>query len=279
MPTGDTAFDAALLRPTYRSEGDRWQLYVDQDLQAIFGTDDALGAADLVPRWAALMREKFPKAIWASIPVGSIVSQHCEGAGNLIHWGVAFDLVTQEAGPDGQSRWRLVRTEPTFAVDPNRAWGTIRIRGLPPEQQAAQYRRETRLRKLHATLDRKARNKADAEIQRRVAAMVELDPDGLFDAPILQARLPEICNGRRLDEIVTILVDTHHRLGMTRDELRIWIRDLGREFHARQWTNRQGIFRWRRDDDEFRWRLDDDKPPVPAEIPAEDEEALAALAF
>lgn len=261
------AFDAALAVPTYSSQDDRWRLYVDGDLHSLIGADEALGAVDLAPRFADLMRLKFPRSRWSS---AGVVARHWEGAGNLIHWALRYDLATQEAGPDGAPRWRVVRPEATYVVDPKQGWRVVQVRGLPPALQSAQHKREAARMKLHATLDRKARDAADAEIRRIVAAMQAIDRDVLFEGESLRRNVPEICYGRRLAEVSPILIETHHRLGMKRSEIKSWIRALSIELQVLQHRHAQPNLRWR--------VPEPPPPPGPAEIPDEDEAALGALA-
>ncbi|WP_375453429.1 hypothetical protein [uncultured Methylobacterium sp.] len=286
-----TAFDRALIVPTYRSEGDRWAFYVDSDLQALFGGDDALDAEALVPRWAVLMRHKDLRGGWRSIPEGTVILAHWQGMGNLLHWGAVFELITTEAGPDGQPLWRRVRKEPSFVIDtrPGRDWQTIRIRGLPPEQQAAVYAEEQRLRRLRATLDRNARDRADADIAAVVAEMVKNNPDFVAgDQHALRQRLPEICHDRSIAAVAPMIADAHQRLAMCRSDLKSWKKELAnalinvrtRLLRIERGTS-PGVLVCLQD-------LMGPPPPVapavlPADakvcIPAEDEAALAGLAL
>lgn len=256
------AFDAAIAVPTYRSEGDRWTVHVNDDVLVIFGADDLLVASDIVPRFAEHMRLKFPKSQWS---VATTIVRHWTGAGNLLHWALRFGLVAQEAGADGVQAWRLVRREATYIVDEKHGWAVRQVRGLPPLLQAAQDRKEATRRRLNATLDRRARDKADDRIRSDVAAILRLEPDFLVEERAMTARLPEICHGRRLAEVVPIVVEAHHRLGMNRPTLKSWMRHLD---HRLFMLRVQGPLA----------RRAPPPPPGPAEIPAEDEAALGALA-
>lgn len=261
-PINQVAFDRALATPTYSSQDDRWRVYVDRDLQSVFEDDDVLGPVAMVPRFADLMRLKFPRSKWS--PAGTC-AHHWQGVGNLLHWAMRYELATQEEGPDGSPVWRRARKEPSFIVDPNRGWRVLQVRGLPPALQSEQDRKEAARRKLRGTLDRKAREAADPEIRRIVAAMQDLDRDILVEGEAIKRRLPEICHGRRLAEVSPVVIETHHRLGMDRDELKRWVRALSTELVVLQHRYSQP---------NFRWGLG---TPIPAELPPEDEDALAAL--
>ena len=261
-PISRLAFDRALATPTYSSQDDRWRVYVDRDLQTVFQDDDVLDPAAMVPRFADLMRLKFPRSRWS--PAGTS-AQHWQGVGNLLHWAERYELATREDGPDGSPVWRRARAEPTFIVDPSRGWRVLQVHGLPPALQSEQDRKEATRMKLRGTLDRKAREAADPEIRRLVAAMQDLDRDILVEGEALKRRLPEICHGRRLAEVSPVVIETHHRLGMDRDELKRWTRALSTELMVLQHRYSQP---------NFRWGL---ATPAPAEIPAEDEDALSAV--
>ncbi|NEU13507.1 hypothetical protein G3T14_15400 [Methylobacterium sp. BTF04] len=228
----EAAFTAALVAPTPWSERDwlgdvRWPLFVDTDIQAIFGNDEALGAHELAPRWAELMRCKWLAHSWNMIPKGTVILGHWVGAASLMHWGARFELVAQVDGPDGQPRWRRVRTEPSFVVDPTCRWRIVRVRGLEPEAQAAQYARERKRAKSIATWDRKARDKADTEIADIVAAMVKVNPNFVAgDDHSIRKRLPEICHTRTIAQVAPMIADAHQRLMMNRDDLATWKRHL-----------------------------------------------------
>ncbi|NEU12603.1 hypothetical protein G3T14_10685 [Methylobacterium sp. BTF04] len=291
-------FDAALAVPTYSNPLDRWPAYVDGSLQTIFGKDGILGPEDLAPRFADMMRLRFPRSMWSAAGVDK---RHWSGLGNVLHLGQKFRLVLSVADPldpDGDPAWRLVREEATYEGSARRPWRAVQIRGLPPAEQAAQDKKEAARVRLHCTLDRKARDAADPEIRSIVAAMQAFDRDVRFESERLRARLPEICYGRRLAEISPILIETHHRLGMRRDEIKAWIWALkmeqivllGRYAQPNLHLRRGGL------------RRGDPQPAVPGvlavltasmgpppqiapailsngEIPAEDADALAGLAF
>lgn len=224
------AFDVALAVPRYPSggvHGPRWQFFVDNDLQTIFEEDDALGAEQLLPRWAHLMRNRGLGEGWDAIPEGTVILAHWEGTASLLHWGKKLQLVTVVPGSDGPPQWRRVRTEPSFILDPRRGYQAIRIRGLPAEMQAAQYAAEQRLTKLHATLDLKARRKADDEIQHIVRCMVRDGPDIVMGTLyLIRDRLPEICHDRTVSAVAPMISDAHHRHAMSRRELKNWRKDL-----------------------------------------------------
>ena len=265
--TFQAEFDAALATPTYRSDGDRWRVYVNEDVLSIFGEDDVLDAPETVERFANRMRRKFPKSLYprSKWHISTTVARHWAGAANLLHWALQYGLVTQEVAVDGSLAWRLVRREPTYIFDERRGWQVQQVRGLEPHLQAAHDRKEASRRRLNETLDRKAREAADPEIRRLVAAMQDLDRDILVEGDVLKGRLPEICHGRRLAEASPVLIETHHRLGMDRHELKRWVRSLSYEL---------AVLQHRYSQPNFRWGL---STPSPAEIPREDEDALAGL--
>jgi hypothetical protein len=266
-PSFQSEFDAALTTPSYRADGDRWKVYVNEDVLSIFGADDALDAPEIVERFATRMRGKFPKSLYprSKWHISTTVARHWAGAGNVLHWAIQYGLVTQEAAADGSLAWRLVRREPTYIIDERRGWQVRQVRGLEPRMQAAQDKAEATRRRLNETLDRKARNAADDEIRRLVQSLVRLDPDYRVEAQSLKAKTPEICHGMPLAECASIVMDAHQRLVMGRSALKAWTRHLDHLIFMAQCKG-MGVGR----------RMDP-VTPIPAEIPAEDEDALAGL--
>jgi len=138
-----------------------WSAYVNRDVLSMFGTDDWIGIEDVGPRYkdyCARQYEPFEEATWRK-------------AGNLLHYGRVLGLIAEEHDPERGRGWRLVHGELRWIVE-GTGYGkrAVQVRGLPPAEQEARDRYEARMRRLHATLDRKARLKADVHISDMVDA-------------------------------------------------------------------------------------------------------------
>ena len=233
-----------------------WSAYVNRDILAMFREDDWIGLADVGPRYkerAARQFERHEDATWRK-------------AGNLFHYARALGLIVEEIDPERGRGWRLVDREVRWIIEGSgyrkRA---VQVRGLPPAEQALQYKREATARKLAATLDGKARLKADGPIALEIARILHNDPDAILPAHwVQQGFVPDWLPDTRIDASAGILRDAHHAAGLTRPKLKEWIKVL--KFFA----------------DCSRWRFNEREKqraalPTHAEIPAEDDAAMEAL--
>lgn len=233
-----------------------WSAYVNRDLLAMFGQADWIGLADVGPLYqahAARMFERHEDATWRK-------------AGNLFHYGRALGLIAEETDPERGRGWRLVHREMQWSIE-GTGYGkrAVQVRGLPPAEQAAQYKREATQRKLTATLDRKARLKADAEISAIVDDILRRDPESMVpDFWKGRGFVPDWLVGNRLDASSAVVREAHHAAEMDRRQLREWIRWLGSRRDAASFNLRKR--------EQERAAL-----PAHAEIPAEDDAALEAL--
>ena len=233
-----------------------WNAYVNRDVLAMFGDADWIGissVAELYRTHAARRVERFEEATWRK-------------AGNLFHYARAIGVVADAPDPERGRGWRLVDREVRWIVEGSgyrkRA---VQVRGLPPAEQALQYKREATARKLADTLNRKARLEADEPIALEITRILHNDPDAMvppFWVP--QGFIPDWLPDTRIDASAGILRDAHHAAGLTRPKLKEWIEAL--RFFA----------------DGSRWRFNRRQQeraalPAHAEIPAEDDAALEAL--
>ena len=258
----EQAFDTALANGgfgpgTYPA----WNAYVNRDLLLVFGEADRVAYNDVVRLFverAARRTERYPEASWRN-------------TGNLLHYGIALGLVAEERDPERGRGWRLLHREPHWiSEETGNGTRARQVLGLPPEEQAAERRRQARLAKLRDTLDRKARAAADAEIAGLVALILAGDPDAVVpefwlggDGPygdFVPAWLP----GTRIDACVPVLREAHHPAGMPRPMLKEWIRKL--RFFAQSAPARYA-----------RRLREQAAAPATAEIPADDASALEAL--
>ena len=238
-----------------------WNAYVNRDVLAIYGDEGWLGFDDVARLYAeraSRQREQYPQAYWRK-------------AGNLFHYAVQLGLIAGERGGEHGRGWRLVHREPQWVVDSQGGRSIARqVLGLPPAEQAAEYRRQARQAKLTATLDRKARHAADAEIAALVSAILAGDPDATVPehwAASNQYRLPcvpEWLPGTRIDVCAPVLREAHHTLDVPRQTVREWLRELrhAARIAPTRYARRQA-----------------EKAALPehADIPAEDAEALGGL--
>ncbi|KQU31123.1 hypothetical protein ASG63_16650 [Methylobacterium sp. Leaf94] len=72
------------------------------------------------------------------------VLQRWLDAGHLVHLGIRFGILAEEAGPDGRRQWRLLTHEPAWIHEdgPDGERVAIQVRGLPPAEQAARLELE-----------------------------------------------------------------------------------------------------------------------------------------
>ncbi len=253
------AFDRALAAGGYGP--DRyvtWNALVNRDVLALFRGYDWLGPEELATAYVSRVARRAylianPHAAWRN-------------AGNLIHYALRLSLVAEVANPARGRGWRLVHDEVQWVVEGEGAKRHARqIRGLPPEEQAAEDRRQARLAKLAATLDRKARLAADEPIAKTIAEILRYAPD--FVVPENWARtgpVPAWAVGLPLAEAAAIVREAHHAAETPRRRLRSWVPALGNAadnacalYHE---TNRRAVAR-----------------PAPAAIPADDTAALEAM--
>lgn len=166
------SFDAAVRDGGYTSGDGMWNAYVNRDLLTVYGEDNWLGRGAVVRDYAAAMRARFARyqgqpdqpRTWAD-------------AGNVIHHALRLGLVAEETGPDGERGWRLLDREPRWIITGTGGFRVLRqVRGLPPAEQDAVDKAEATRRKLNATLDRKARSKADEPIAEYVREILTGDP-------------------------------------------------------------------------------------------------------
>jgi hypothetical protein len=210
-----------------------WSAYVNRDVLSMFGTDDWIGIEDVGPRYkdyCARQYEPFEEATWRK-------------AGNLLHYGRVLGLIAEEHDPERGRGWRLVHGELRWIVE-GTGYGkrAVQVRGLPPAEQEARDRYEARMRRLHATLDRKARLKADVHISDMVDAILEQDPETVVpDYWRGRGFVPEWLLGKSLAGSATVVRETHHALEMDRRQLHEWLRWLsslrdaaGYKFFSRQ---------------------------------------------
>ncbi|MGU3287177.1 hypothetical protein [Methylobacterium mesophilicum] len=194
---------------------------IETDALVTYGTDSWLSINDLVAReqadWRDERRCRLPP-----------VRLPWEWAGRSVKDWLAVGLVVEEPGPDGARGWRLLSHERQYLEEgEGRNRRVVRVRGLPPEQQAARYALEQRRERTAATWDRKARNKFDDWVANSVKAILAADLD--FVVPALWARSGMIEDGyvgARLDQAADIVRGAHHRLEMTRPRLELWSRIL-----------------------------------------------------
>lgn len=255
------SFDAAVLDGGYRSGDGCWNAYVNRDLILIFDEDAWLPRQTIVERYAIAMQNRLARyhgmpdepRTWAD-------------AGNVIHHGLALGLVAEETGPAGDRGWRLLDAEPNWIVTgTGRQRECRQVRGLPATEQDAVDRAEATRRKLNATLDRKAREKADDRIDRAVRDILRADPASVV--PAIWARrgcVPQWLPGTRLDAAAQVVREAHHAMEMGRPALKVWISDLAMEAVIALGRPR-------------RQQAERDALPAAIEIPADDADALEVL--
>ncbi len=252
------AFEAALANGgfgpgTYNA----WNAYVNRDVLAIFEGEDWLSIGDAVRLYAektARQREFYPDAYWRK-------------AGNFLHYALALGLIAEAQDPERGRGFRIVHQLPHWIVDGAGCKKFARqVRGLPPAEQAAEDKRQARLAKLAATLDRKARFAADDGIAESVREILRNDPLSLVPEKwAARGSVPTWLVNTRLDAGAAVVRDAHHAREMTRVMLRHWLGDLRTEAALALMRS-------------ARRRVEAFMLPEHAVIPAEDEAALGALA-
>lgn len=226
-PTFPASFDAAVLEGGgYVSRDGMWSAYVNADVLAVWGEDEVLGRASIVDRYSARMRARF-----ARYQGGAENPRTWGDAGNLLHHALRLGLIREQATETGERGWRILDRRPHWVVVGTGAQRTLRqIGGLPPEKQAVVDAASARQAKLTATLDRKAREKADARIAQAVRNILHEDPDTLVPASWVALHwVPVWLAGTRLDAAATIVREAHHAGEIDRPSLRHWIRILETE--------------------------------------------------
>jgi len=233
-----------------------WSAYVNRDILAMYGDGYWIALDDVAPlfkKHAARMHERFEDATWRK-------------AGNLFHYARGLGLIVEEPHHERGRGWRLVHREPQWIVE-GTGYGkrAVQVRGLSPAEQDARDRYEAKMRRLHATLDRKARLKADVEISDLVDTILRRSP-GITVPEYWRGRgfVPDWLLGNPLAGSATVVRETHHAMEMDRRQLREWIRWLGSLRDAAGF----GLQKRLRDQAEL---------PEHAEIPADDADALGGL--
>ncbi|MCJ2060595.1 hypothetical protein MKL09_29230 [Methylobacterium sp. J-048] len=188
---------------------------------ALYAGDNWLSMKSIVERELAARTERFKPRIYRYLI--SHVTPWIDAGREVRKW-LHLRLVVEEQGPDGERGWRLLSHEQQYAGEgTGRNRRVIRIRGLPPEQQAARYALEARRARCAATADRKARERADKAIAVYVRSILDSDPDFLIPASwAASGHIEGAYVGKRLDNAADIVRDAHHRLQLTRDRLTIW---------------------------------------------------------
>ena len=233
-----------------------WNAYVNRDVLAMFGSADWIGigsVAELYRTHVARKFERFEEATWRK-------------AGNLFHCALRIGVIADAPDPERGRGWRLVDREPRWVIEgAGYRKRAVQVRGLPPAEQALQYKREATARKLAATLDRKARLKADERIALEVARILHNDPDALVPPCwVPQGFVPDWLPDTRIDASAGILREAHHAAEMTRTKLKDWIKVLAFFAYGSRWRFHER--------EKQRAAL-----PAHVEIPAEDDAALEAL--
>lgn len=255
------SFDAALLDGGYVSGDGLWAAYVNADMIAVWGADEVLGRASIVDRYSARMRARFMRYR------GTVEEPRTwSDAGNLVHHAIRLRLLREQTTDTGERGWRILDRQPHWIVVGTGAQRTLRqVGGLPPEQQAVVDKAEATARKRSATLDRKARERAEARIARAVRNILAEDPDTLVPASWASLLwIPSWLPGTRLDAAAAIVGEAHHAGEINRHSVGAWIRIL--ETEAVMAIGRR---------EQHRRELA--ALPEHAEIPADDADALGGL--
>ncbi|BAU90651.1 MULTISPECIES: hypothetical protein [Methylobacteriaceae] len=220
------SFDAAVLDGGYRSCDGCWNGYVNRDILIVYAEDAWLGRGEMVERYAFTMQARFRR--YTGTPEQP---RTWADAGNVIHHALALGLVAEETGPGGERGWRLTSREPAWLIVGTGAQRECRqVRGLPPEQQAAQDKREQAARRRNTTLDRKARVAADEHVARHVRDVLRYDPATVVpEAWARRGYVPASLPGTRLDAAAAVVREAHHAAGMDRPTLKSWVSDLAME--------------------------------------------------
>lgn len=255
-------FDATVLDGGGYTSGDGcWSAYVNANIVAVWGADDWLGRPAIVERHSAALRARFHRYKWTPAEPRTWAD-----AGNLIHHALRLGLLREETGPGGERGWRILDRKPHWiVVGTGYHREAKQVRGLPPAEQAAVDKAAARLRKLHVTLDRKARFAADTEIWRLIRRIIHGDPGATVpEFWVALGFIPDWMAGHRFDASGRLIAEMHHTIEMDRVRLREWIESLS-------FYSTSAPFRYRK-------RLEAQVAlPEHAEIPAEDAAALGDL--
>jgi hypothetical protein len=220
-------FDATVLEGGgYVSRDGMWSAYVNADVIAVWGEDEVLGRAAIVERLSARMRANFSRYH------GTAENPRTWGdGGNLVHHALLLGLIREQTTETGERGWRILDRRPHWIVVGTGAQKTLRqIGGLPPEKQAVVDKASARQARLTATLDRKARERADARIAQAVRNIIHEDPDTLIPASWVALHwIPVWLAGTRLDAASAIIREAHHAGEIDRPSLKHWIRILETE--------------------------------------------------
>jgi hypothetical protein len=206
---------------------------------ALYAGDSWLPMQTIVERELAKRTERFKPRIYRYLI--SHVTPWIDAGREVRKW-IYLRLVVEEQGPDGERGWRLLSHEQQYVEEgTGRNRRVIRIRGLPPEEQAVRYALEARRARCSATADRKARERADSGVATYVRSILDMDPDALIPASWAQAGLIEQAYvGKRLDRAADVVREAHHRLELTRDRLTVWGHALNNALHDAK-VNRPAI--------------------------------------
>ncbi|MBK3397766.1 hypothetical protein [Methylobacterium ajmalii] len=224
-PSFPATFDAAVITGGYQTET-CWNAYVNGDTLCVWEFDDWLPRGKIVERYSDWMQARFTKY------KGTPDQPRTWGdAGNLIHHALRLGIIEEQAGPDGERGWRLLHREMRWVVEgTGHRKQAVQVRGLPPSEQAARDRKEEALAKLRATLDRKARAKADPEIARLVESTLRYDPDTVVpERWSTRGPAPAWTVGTRLDACAGVVRKAHHAAEIDRHAVTDWIRALKHE--------------------------------------------------
>ncbi|SFM84785.1 hypothetical protein [Methylobacterium pseudosasicola] len=260
-PTFPTSFDAAVIEGGYVSGDGCWNAYVNADAIAVWGADDVLDRAMIVERYSSRMRARFQKYRGTAAEPRTWAD-----AGNVVHHALRLGLIREVTTTAGERGWRILERDLRWIVVGTGYHREARqVRGLPPAEQAAVDKAEASLARRRATLDRKARENADAWIARVIRDTLRSDPATVV--PQMWADrgwVPSWLSGTRLDASAGIVREAHHAAAMDRRTLKAWISDLQEESIS-------SIARPFKRSQEFA------ALPEHAELPDEDDAALEAL--
>ncbi len=243
-----------------------WNAYVNRDILDLFDEKDWIDHRDVLVPYFERVRQS---AKMMRYPITA-----ARKLGELLHHAIRLGLVVEDPnGPQGRG-WRLIHRDPFWIVD-GKGFGKFarQIRGLPPTQQIVEDMYQARLAKLNATLNRKARDKADDRIAALVAAILEADPDAVVPGQWthqLRRRpsfLPALMLGKLIAGCAPVIREAHHTAGLDRGAVQEWISSLESFLRNTPYRLRER---------ELRARLDVQRG-IHAEIPADDTEALEAL--
>ncbi|TXM71416.1 hypothetical protein FV226_15235 [Methylobacterium sp. WL12] len=217
----DTHFEVGLRAPIDHRDINNAAESINLSVIALYAGDHWLNMQSIVKRDLAARTERYKPGVYR------YTISHATpwlDAGRVVRTWLHLRLVVEEPGPAGHRGWRLLSHEQMFAGEgKGRNRRVIRIRGLPPEEQAARYALEARRAKCAATADRKAREAADKAIAVYVRSILDADPDFLIPASwAASGHIEDGYVGKRLDAAADVVRDAHHRLQLTRERLTIW---------------------------------------------------------